>query len=484
MTENARSYGGPPPHGSMAEEAAKLVEVAPPVARPSQSSPRPRRARVDVLGGRDGRGQHAGTSADGCPYLPGAPGARRDVSPEVVRAPGRRRSSALGAAIRALAPSTPARRPRMSLTIGVDVGGTKVAGGVVDEDGTILAQHRVRHPGRATPRRPRRRSPRSSRRCGREHEVEAVGIGIAGFVDAARSTVYFAPNLLGWRDGPLREEVEQRVGLPVVVENDANAAAWGEARFGAGREETVHRLRDGRHRCRRRHHRRPAALPRRLRGRRRDRAHPDGRGRPAVRLRPARLLGAVRQRRALVRDARERAARVARARPRSCSGSATAPRRASPGSTSPRPRSRATRSPGRPSTPLGHWLGQGLADLAAVLDPECFVLGGGVSEAGDLVLRADRGGLRAAAHRPRPPADRAGGAGPARQRRRTGRRRRPGALPLTRLLDQQEVLGPAVVVAAVTGLVHSAGQGAEREGEGQERLQLLPTVVEQEAVAV
>ena len=35
---------------------------------------------------------------------------------------------------------------------------------------------------------------------------------------------------------------------------------------------------------------------------------------------------------------------------------------------------------------LGHWLGQGLADLAAVLDPECFVLGGGVSEAGDLVL--------------------------------------------------------------------------------------------------
>ena len=35
---------------------------------------------------------------------------------------------------------------------------------------------------------------------------------------------------------------------------------------------------------------------------------------------------------------------------------------------------------------LGHWLGQGLADLAAVLDPECFVLGGGVSEAGELVL--------------------------------------------------------------------------------------------------
>jgi glucokinase len=36
---------------------------------------------------------------------------------------------------------------------------------------------------------------------------------------------------------------------------------------------------------------------------------------------------------------------------------------------------------------LGHWVGQGLADLAAILDPECFVLGGGVSEAGDLVLK-------------------------------------------------------------------------------------------------
>src|SRR3712207_9575408 len=66
------------------------------------------------------------------------------------------------------------------------------------------------------------------------HEVEAVGIGAAGFVDADRSTVVFAPNL-AWRDEPLRVNVEKRCGLPVVVENDANAAAWAEARFGAGR---------------------------------------------------------------------------------------------------------------------------------------------------------------------------------------------------------------------------------------------------------
>ena len=68
------------------------------------------------------------------------------------------------------------------------------------------------------------------------HDVEAVGVGAAGFVDAQRSTVLFAPNL-AWRDEPLRAAIEDRCGLPVVIENDANAAAWAEAQFGAGRGE-------------------------------------------------------------------------------------------------------------------------------------------------------------------------------------------------------------------------------------------------------
>jgi glucokinase len=71
------------------------------------------------------------------------------------------------------------------------------------------------------------------RELAEEHDVEAAGLGAAGFVHAARSTVLFAPNL-AWRNEPLRAAVEQRTGLPVVVENDANAAAWGETRFGAG----------------------------------------------------------------------------------------------------------------------------------------------------------------------------------------------------------------------------------------------------------
>ena len=69
------------------------------------------------------------------------------------------------------------------------------------------------------------------------YEVLAVGVAAAGFVDAERAVVMFAPNL-AWRDEPLRDEIEQRTGLPVVVENDANAVAWAEARFGAGRGES------------------------------------------------------------------------------------------------------------------------------------------------------------------------------------------------------------------------------------------------------
>jgi glucokinase len=68
------------------------------------------------------------------------------------------------------------------------------------------------------------------------YDVRAVGIGAAGFVDIARERVLFAPHL-AWRHEPLREAVEQRVGCPVVIENDANAAAWAEWRFGAGRGE-------------------------------------------------------------------------------------------------------------------------------------------------------------------------------------------------------------------------------------------------------
>jgi glucokinase len=59
-------------------------------------------------------------------------------------------------------------------------------------------------------------------------------VGAAGFVSADRRSVYFAPNLR-WGDEPVAVLLQKAIGLPVVVENDANAAAWAEFRFGAGR---------------------------------------------------------------------------------------------------------------------------------------------------------------------------------------------------------------------------------------------------------
>ncbi|MFE7517520.1 ROK family glucokinase, partial [Streptomyces sp. NPDC057540] len=119
----------------------------------------------------------------------------------------------------------------MGLTIGVDIGGTKIAAGVVDEEGNILDTHTVPTP--PTPEGIVDAICAAVSEAGKGYQIEAVGIGAAGYVDDKRATVLFAPNI-DWRHEPLKDKVEQRVGLPVVVENDANAAAWGEYRFGAG----------------------------------------------------------------------------------------------------------------------------------------------------------------------------------------------------------------------------------------------------------
>ena len=125
----------------------------------------------------------------------------------------------------------------MGHTIGVDIGGTKVAGGVVDESGQILARARVDTPAKDAQAAEDAIVAVVEQLRG-DFDIDAVGLGIAGFVDESRSRVYFAPNLPDWHNEPVRDDVSRRVGLPVVVENDANAAAWGENRFGAGRDET------------------------------------------------------------------------------------------------------------------------------------------------------------------------------------------------------------------------------------------------------
>ncbi len=122
----------------------------------------------------------------------------------------------------------------MSLACGIDVGGTKIAGGVVDNDGNILEQLRVESPARDVEAIEDAIAGLVARLAA-NHDLVGVGVGAAGYVDKARSSVMFAPNL-AWRDIDLKAELEPRLNLPVVIENDANAAAWGEFTYGAGHD--------------------------------------------------------------------------------------------------------------------------------------------------------------------------------------------------------------------------------------------------------
>ena len=120
----------------------------------------------------------------------------------------------------------------MSLTVGVDVGGTKIAAGVVDDTGRIVEKLR-----KASPTTDELSLLEAIREVVGElrtrHDITAVGVGAPGFIGADRRTVLFTPNL-PWRDEPLAELLERVLDLPVLIENDANAAAWAEFVFGAG----------------------------------------------------------------------------------------------------------------------------------------------------------------------------------------------------------------------------------------------------------
>lgn len=122
----------------------------------------------------------------------------------------------------------------MTLACGVDVGGTKIAAGVIDEDGSIVEELRVVSPATSADAIEDAIAGLVTELSSR-HDISAVGVGAAGYIDKARAVVMFAPNI-AWRNVDLKTELEKRVDLPVVIENDANSAAWGEFRYGAGHD--------------------------------------------------------------------------------------------------------------------------------------------------------------------------------------------------------------------------------------------------------
>jgi glucokinase len=117
-------------------------------------------------------------------------------------------------------------------TVGIDIGGTKIAGALVNEVGEILRDLKVPTPAN-DPAALQAAVVKMVEELRSGEQVSAVGVAAAGFIDANQSVVYYAPNL-SWRNEPLKEKLEAELGLPVVIENDANAAGWAEYRFGAG----------------------------------------------------------------------------------------------------------------------------------------------------------------------------------------------------------------------------------------------------------
>ena len=273
--------------------------------------------------------------------------------------------------------------------LGIDIGGTKVAGGLVAPDGTILATARRATPGASvTDTEDAITAVVDELAAGYPEELVGVGVGAAGWFDRTGDTVLFSPHL-AWRNSTLRKDLGARLQRPLWVGNDADAAAWAEYRYGAARAADLAlmitlgtgigggivldgRLRRGSH------------------GVAGEWGHmrvvPDGR------LCACGNRGCWEQYAsgtALGQTARE----VARTSP---AAAALLLERVDcePDRLTGEHVAQAAYD-GDPLalelvTEVGCWLGQGIADLAAVLDPEVVVIGGGVSVLGEMVLRPAR----------------------------------------------------------------------------------------------
>ncbi|MFN8148212.1 MAG: ROK family glucokinase [Candidatus Nanopelagicales bacterium] len=281
----------------------------------------------------------------------------------------------------------------MTLAIGVDVGGTKVLGALVDDGGEVLAQEKRSTPpqdgpGAASAVVETVVAVVTALAAGRD--VDGVGVAVAGRVDPDRHHVRSAANL-GWDHQPLAAAVESATGLRTVVENDANAAAWAEHRYGAGVGVddlvvvTVGTGIGGALVLGGRLHRGASGSG----GEIGHAVHvvdglPCGCGRTGCFEQYASGRALVREARALAAERPDDAALLL-----SLAGSvdAVSGHHVTAAAVDGDPVARLA------FQRIGDHLGRGLADLAEVLDPRAFVVGGGVSDAGDLLLQPARAAL-------------------------------------------------------------------------------------------
>ncbi|WP_246210107.1 ROK family protein [Nocardioides piscis] len=283
--------------------------------------------------------------------------------------------------------------------IGVDVGGTKVLAGAIADDGRVLRNARRATPGRRVEvAQVEEAVSEAVHAAAAGAEILGVGLAAAGFVDAARERVVFAPHL-PWQGDGVRARLSERWGVPVVLDNDANCAALAEWTYGAARAA----------------------------------------GSAIVVTMGTGIGGAILLGGRLVRGANGMAGEfghmqvVPGGHPCECGGrgcweqysSGSALVRNARGLMSEQPSVLDEVTGGNPDlvtgpmvtaaaedgdlaarqaiVSVGEWLGTGLANLVAALDPEVVVVGGGVSAAGDRLLEPARQALErslvGAAHR-------------------------------------------------------------------------------------
>ncbi|WP_308127968.1 ROK family protein [Modestobacter italicus] len=283
----------------------------------------------------------------------------------------------------------PAADAALLPALGIDIGGTKVAGGVVAPDGTILDTARRATPGKSVSATEDAIAAVVDELAERHGgPLVGVGVGAAGWFDRTGDTVLFSPHL-AWRNQALRKDLAVRLQRPLWVGNDADAAAWAEYRYGAARSSDLvvmitlgtgiggGLVIDGR-------------LQRGAHGVAGEWGHmrvvPDGR------LCACGNRGCWEQYasgNALGHTAREVADN---------SPAAAADLLDRVGGDAARITGEVVATAAADGDPLavellcevGTWLGQGIADLSAILDPDVVVIGGGVSVLGETVLAPAR----------------------------------------------------------------------------------------------